>query len=196
MILHTVVGLLKFGITFSGLVCSPEGYSTIQNRTCRQQLEAIYRRKRNKLLQHVNHTTKKLQSAENALRDYDVGCTEMLMAMRFTPKHFGYGHVGGGSPLHKQKRLLALDKLRHQSKLTTHQLGRWEHFATAWDTRMSEEHKADWGKLFVEILQDLWIRTAHNGEWYALSVYMEHETIRVFHGERALVMAHERDTRA
>ena len=89
-----------------------------------------------------------------------------------------------------------MERLRNESELTPDELGRWEHFATTWDTRMAEEHKADWGKLFAEILQDLWIRTAHNGDTYALSVHMERETRRVLHGERALVMAHERDTRA
>ena len=102
----------------------------------------------------------------------------------------------GGTHQHKRNRLQALNKLRHESQLTPHQLRRWEAFATTWDTRMAEEHNANWGKMFVEILHDLWIRTAQNGDTYALSVHMEQETRRVFHVERALVMAHERYTTA
>ena len=106
-------------------------------------------------------------------------CAEMHNAIGFTPKDLGDGHIRGGTAKHKKNRLLALERLRNKSELTPDQLGRWEHFATTWDTRMAEKHKADWGKLFLAILQDLWIRTAHNGDTYALSVHM---------------MAHERDT--
>ena len=93
--------------------------------------------------------------------------------------NLGKEHIRGGTAKHKKNRLLALERLRNESELTPDELGRWEHFATTWDTRMAEKHKADWGKLFLAILQDLWIRTAHNGGTYALSVHM---------------MAHERDT--
>ena len=154
MLLHTEGGLLKFGITFSGHVCSPEGYYARQRNTRREALAEAHRRKR--LKKDVEQTQKKLRQAEKEHRDYERRCAEMHKAIVFTPKDLGDGHIWGGTTLHKKKRLLALNRLRHESELTPHQLGRWEVFATTWDTRMAEEHKADWGKLFVEILQDLW----------------------------------------
>ena len=102
----------------------------------------------------------------------------------------------GGTIQHKRNRLQALNNLKHESQLTSFQLKRWEAFSTTWDTRMAEEHKANWGKMFVEILHDLWIRTEQNGDKYALSVHMEQELKRVFHEKGPLVMAHESDTEA
>ena len=179
---------MKFDITFSGHVCSPEGYYARRRKSWRDQHEETLRRKRVK--KDVEQTQKKLRQAENEHRDYERRCAEMQKAMVFTPKDLGDGHPRGGTVHHRNKRIQALDRLRNESELTPRQLGRWEAFASTWDARMAEEHKREWGTKFAEILQELWVQTAQGGDIYALSAHMERETRRVLHGERALVMEH------
>ena len=101
MILHTLRGLLKFGFTFSGHVCSPEGYYARRRKSWREQREEAVRRKR--LKKDVELTQKKMRQAEKEHRDYERRCAEMQKAMVFTPKELGDGHIKGGTIHHQEK---------------------------------------------------------------------------------------------
>ena len=95
-------------------------------------------------------------------------------------KCWGQGKSRSGGANARKNRFEVLDRLAQQgSGLSPAQRNDWHWFKDAWDTKMSLEHKDDWGKMFCGWTQNVLDKHA-DGMTNAFSVFMEKETVRNF----------------
>ena len=85
-------------------------------------------------------------------------------------------------------RYEVMDKMaKLGSGLTPAQKNEWAWFREAWDTRMREEHAADWGGTFSQWMQKI-LGDIAGGASNAFSTFMHEETMRNFSKTAMLVM--------
>ena len=113
---------------------------------------------------------------------------EKNAARRISLAMLGQGKPrSGGAPARKH-RFEVLDRLAQQgSGLSPAQRNDWSWFKEAWDTKMSEEHDSNWGRVFSGWTQKV-IDDHSAGMDNAFSVFVENETVRNFKDKVMLVL--------
>jgi len=140
------------------------------------------------------------RDADKALADRDAAVAELKKTRRmikdmegvrasthaiktFTLEALGEGSANAGGAKSKKNRFEVLDRLaRINAGLSAGQRNDWQWFKGAWDQRMVTEHGADWAATFSGWVQAVLDDTRSN----ALSLFVYHETCRVFHDISAL----------
>jgi hypothetical protein len=99
---------------------------------------------------------------------------------RFSLEHLGDGNAKGGGVAARKRRFEVLDRLvRIGSCLSTAQKNDWVWFKEAWDEKMLEEHKSEWGGVFATWMQQV-LDDYDRGMGNAMSVFVHKETRRCF----------------
>ena len=80
-----------------------------------------------------------------------------------------------------------MQRVRNVAELSDEQSNDWEFFARAWDSQLSAASCKEWGKIFAETMQGV-LDKLLNGEYTALSDFMERETQRVLGQLRVLAV--------
>ena len=109
----------------------------------------------------------------------------MHEAEAFTPQMLGYGKSNGGTKDHRDARFKVLERARRIGNLTVRQEGQWEFFKTSWDAAMCEAHGGDWGKVFAEFTQNIFLQMPTETD--AFSTFVESESRRVLHSTGVLM---------
>ena len=121
-----------------------------------------------------------VQAATQALEDvttrkcYSVEC-------------LGQGQARSGGAAARKLRVQVLDRLAVVGPgLSPEQRNDWSWFKTAWDARMVDEHKEDWGGTFARWIQAV-VDDFQAGRDEAFSAFVHSETLRCFGDQPRLV---------
>ncbi len=96
----------------------------------------------------------------------------------FSLDSLGQGKARSGGPAARKIRLQVLDRFaRLGTGLSPPQRNDWAWFKEAWDDKMSQEHKDDWGGLFASWMQKV-MEDLEAGILNAFSVFVHNETRR------------------
>ena len=107
---------------------------------------------------------------------------------RFTPACFGRGQTRSGGVAARKARFEVLDRLaRLGAGLSPEQGNDWAWFKSAWDSKMSQEHKVDWGGIFAGWVQRI-VDDVAEGADNAFSLFMRNETRRCLHDTPVFVL--------
>ena len=107
---------------------------------------------------------------------------------RISLEMLGQGKPRSGGALARKHRFEVLDRLAQQgSGLSPAQRNDFSWFKEAWDTKMSEEHQINWGRVFSGWTQKV-IDDHSAGIENAFSVFVEKETRRNFKDKVMLVL--------
>ena len=99
----------------------------------------------------------------------------------------GHGKKHGGPESCRKARFEVMQRVRNVAELSDEQSNDWEFFARAWDSQLSAASCKEWGKIFAETMQGV-LDKLPNGEYTALSDFMERETQRVLGQLRVLAV--------
>ena len=109
----------------------------------------------------------------------------MTEAEAFTPHMLGYGRSNGGTKDHRDARFKVLERARRIGNLTVRQEGQWDFFKTSWDGAMCEAHGGEWGRVFAEFMQQIFLQMPTQMD--AFSKFVESETSRALHSTGVFV---------
>ena len=135
-------------------------------------------REKRKVAQELKDAAAKLAKVRKMTRERE-GVLEASDAVKaYSAEMLGHGKKKGGGAVFHKTRLEALNRIRAISKLSVDQENEWTHFTMTWHKTMAETHGEEWGKLFGEILQNLF-EELDAGKTNALSDFMHRESVRV-----------------
>lgn len=107
---------------------------------------------------------------------------------RFTPDTLGQGNARGGGAVGRKRRYEVMERLaRHGVGLSAAQKNDWPWFKEAWDAKMLDTHKDDWGGKFATYMQKL-LDDIQSGRSDALSKFIYSEPRRCFDAEPGLLV--------
>ena len=161
-----------------------------------RELQALDEMRERQIVNDANNTRRALSDARKALKETSetlrkrkaqVMDAEKLLEAQHCIRNFSLESLGqgkarsGGGPARKQ-RALVLDRFsRLGSGLSTPQKNDWAWFKEAWDEKMSQQHKDNWGGIFAAWMQRV-LDDIQEGAYNAFSIFVNTETMRCLRG--------------
>ena len=154
-----------------------------------QQRVAFLMRKRKteatKAIADRNAAVAELKKARKALQDLESHKALIHAVKTFTVEALGGNTANAGGAKGKRNRYEVLDRLsRHHSGLSDAQKNDFTWWKEEWDAAMLQQHKHHWAETFAGWVQRILADPSSN----AFSKFMHDETVRVFHGRKALAV--------
>ena len=142
---------------------------------------------RNKLQQEAAVAASLLKKRKQELAELEnvIECRQTMK--RFTPDQLGQGKAKGGGLAVRKLRFEVLDRMsKVGAGLSAAQRNEFAWFKEAWDSKMREEHDADWGSKFANWIQGI-LQDHENNVRNSFSLFVQSETQRVLVGTPALL---------
>ena len=111
--------------------------------------------------------------------------------MSIAPEALGQGKARSGGAASRKLRYEVLDRMAQLGTgLSPAQRNDWVWFREAWDAKMSDDHKENWGSTFCGWMQKI-LNAVHDGQANAFSQFVHDETTRNFKYMPMLVLPSE-----